>query len=380
MIVALLGFGTVGRGVYDIINPRNDITIKYILDLVSHDDVDATCVTDYNIILNDNEVDTVIEVIGGINPSYDYITKAIKSGKNVVSTNKLVISTYYDELNALASKNGVSFRYTAAVGGGIPWLINLERAARVSELTAVYGIMNGTCNYILDSMHSGSSSFADALKMAQEQGFAERDPSADIDGIDTLCKVIISSNIAFATSINSGDIDVCGIRDIDQCDIAACESNDSVCRFMAYGYKTDNKLSVFVEPTFVKNNSLEASVLKNLNLISFEGKYVERESFFGFGAGRYPTAYTVVEDCLDIINNCPKIYSESTNNFEIDNELISHSYYVRTDYNNEWFDSLSKKTCGNGFIIEPVSVAKMHSFCKMAKENNFNCFIAGISE
>ncbi len=380
MNVAILGFGTVGVGVYDILSERKDITVKYVLDIVRHDDISAVSTTDIKDILNDEQVDTVVEVIGGIKPAYDFVKSALMAKKNVITANKLLVSSYYSELTSLAAENGVALRYTAAVGGGIPWLVNLERAARVSKICEVSGIMNGTSNYILDAMHTDKEDFADCLKTAQELGYAERDPSADIDGIDTLCKVVLSANIAFSYVIDKEKVDVAGIRYISDSDIAASEKMGYVCRLMGFAYDNTDSASIFVEPTFVSNKQLEASVCKNLNLISFEAEHVGRESFYGFGAGRYPTAYTVVEDCVDVASGVKKAYNAVMKEPVIDNDFICHKYYVRTDYSDSWFDGLKKDILGEGYITEEVSVSRMHKFCNDAICSGKECFIAGISE
>lgn len=380
MNVAILGFGTVGVGVYDILAPRNDINVKYILDIIEHQGLTAVSTTDYNVIINDQTVDTVVEVIGGLHPAYEYITAALKTGKNVVTANKMLVSTYYEELTALAMQNNVALRYTAAVGGGIPWLVNLERAARCANICEVSGIMNGTSNYILDAMHTDKADFADCLKTAQNLGYAERDPSADIDGIDTLCKVVLSANIAFSIVIDKEKVDVAGIRYINESDIKACEADNRVCKLMGFAYDKKDVVSVYVEPTFVSEKSLEASVHSNLNLITFEAEHVGRESFYGYGAGRYPTAYTVVEDCIDVAGGLKKAYNDKMSIPVIDNSDTIHKYYVRTDYNNNWFADLKKNKCLNGVVTEEVSVEKMHKFCREALNAGKECFIAGILE
>ncbi len=380
MNVAILGFGTVGVGVYDILAPHCEITVKYVLDVVEHQGLTAVSTTDFKEIVNDKEVDTVVEVIGGLHPAYEFITESLKNGKNVITANKLLVSTYYEELTTLAKENGVALRYTAAVGGGIPWLVNLERAARCAKICEVSGIMNGTSNYILDAMHTDKADFADCLKTAQNLGYAERDPSADIDGIDTLCKVVLSANIAFSAVIDKEKVDVAGIRYIKDSDISICELQNRVCKLMGFAYDNKNSVSIFVEPTFVSEKALEASVHSNLNLITFEAEHVGRESFYGYGAGRYPTAYTVVEDCIDVAGGLKKAYNNTMNVPVIDNSDTIHKYYVRTDYNSDWFSNLQKEVCGNGVVTEAVSVAEMHKFCREALSAGKECFIAGISE
>lgn len=378
MNIAILGFGTVGVGIYEMLETRSDIQVKYVLDIKTHENISAISTTDFNDILNDKSVDTVVEVIGGLHPAYEFVTSAMKSGKNVVTANKFLVSTFYKELTLLAKENNVSLRYTAAAGGAIPWLVNLERARRVAAVNAVYGIMNGTSNFILDSMHTGSLSFDTALAEAQRLGYAEKDPSADIDGLDTLCKVILSANIAFSAVIDANDACVVGIRDISKEDISACEELNCVCRLMAYAQKCDDKVTVYVEPTFVSLDKPEATVKQNLNMISFDAQYVGRESFYGFGAGRFPTAYTVVEDLIDIVLGNGNAYNDCLNEKTVDNGLVSHSYYVRTEYTDDWFASVNKTKQKQGFITSSIPVSEMHEFVNRAKKAGFTCFVAGV--
>lgn len=187
MVIGLFGFGTVGKGVFDILAQRADMRVKYVLDLRPLPEVTTAKVTrDLEEILSDPEVDTVIELIGGMNPAYQFVKKSLLAGKNVITANKLLLSTHYGELVGLAKEKGVSLRFSAAAGGGIPWLVNLSRAARVSRIASVSGIMNGTTNYVLDSMDVLGKDFDEALGEAQRLGFAEADPSSDIDGLAPL--------------------------------------------------------------------------------------------------------------------------------------------------------------------------------------------------
>ena len=193
MVIGLLGFGTVGGGVYKLADARTDMTVKYVLDLRQIPELGDKLVHDFAAIVNDPEVDTVVEVLGGLHPSYEFVTAALRAGKNVVTANKYLVCHYFTELTALAKECGVALRCTAAAGGGIPWLYNLERAKRLDTITSVSGIMNGTTNYIMDTMLHNPVSFESVLKEAQALGYAEADPSADIDGWDIQRKLIISA-------------------------------------------------------------------------------------------------------------------------------------------------------------------------------------------
>ena len=195
MKIAILGFGTVGSGVYEIAKNLKNIEVKKVLE---KDLSKINIATDnYDEIINDKEIELVVECMGGLHPAYEFIMQALKSKKSVVSANKAVIAKYLDEFVSLAKENNVKFIFEASVGGGIPWLVNLERTRRVDEINRVYGIFNGTSNYILDNMYRNEQEFDSTLKTAQELGYAEADPSADIDGYDVTNKVIISSALAY---------------------------------------------------------------------------------------------------------------------------------------------------------------------------------------
>ena len=233
MNIGLLGFGVVGRGVYDMLADRDDIRAAWVL--CRRDLGELTAKTTYDIqdILSDPAVDTVVEVMGGLHPAYEYVAAALRAGKNVVSSNKYLMCRYYDELNALAREHGAALRCTAAVGGGIQWLTNLEKAAHANHISRVWGILNGTTNYIMDAMHGSDVDFADVLAQAQALGYAEADPSADIDGLDIQRKLILSANVAFGVSLREADVPVFGIRNVRKADIARFQAHGCTCKLIA---------------------------------------------------------------------------------------------------------------------------------------------------
>ena len=203
MRIGLLGFGTVGKGVYEITAPREDMTVVRVLCRRDLTLKDAQVTHNFDDILLDPTIDTVVEAVGGLHPAYEYVRSAIEAGKNVATANKALIATYYDELIPLAEKKGVFLRCTASVGGGIGWLSELERASRIERIHHVGGIMNGTCNYILDSMTRLGLGYSEALRQAQSLGYAEADPTTDVEGIDTWHKLIVSANIGFGVSLDT---------------------------------------------------------------------------------------------------------------------------------------------------------------------------------
>ncbi|MBE6924983.1 MAG: homoserine dehydrogenase [Ruminococcaceae bacterium] len=372
MKIGLLGFGVVGRGVYDITANMDDIQVAKVVCLEDVTLPDAEVTKDFQSVLNDTTIDTVVEAMGGLHPAYEFVRAAIEAGKNIVTSNKALVCTFYDELLPLAEKMGVQFRCTAAVGGGIGWLSELERSRRIQPIEQVGGIMNGTCNYILDSMTRLGLGYEEALKQAQSLGYAEAKPATDVEGIDTWHKVILSSNIAFGVSLDSATVPVTGISKITAADVAAFTAHGYTCKLISTGKCEDGKYSAYVQPTLVPAGQPEAAVPSNYNLISLVGKYSGRMSFFGQGAGRYPTAYNVVQDCADLLSGkgfyCA--YGEKVAAVN-DDELI---FYVRGN-KDAWLEENVSEYWGEAVVTKPVSVSAMHGWLK----NNPDAFIAAIA-
>ena len=367
MNIGLLGFGVVGRGVYEITEKRNDMQVTKVLCLEDINLPDAEAVKNIKEIVEDASIDTVVEAMGGLHPAYEFVRAAIEAGKNVVTSNKALVCTFYDELLPLAKKMGVSFRSTAAVGGGIGWLSELERARRVQTINEVGGIMNGTCNYILDTMTRQGLAYDEVLKTAQKLGYAEANPSTDVDGIDTWHKVILSSNIAFGISMDKQSVPVAGIRNIKAEDVENFKAHGYVCKLISTGKRTENGFAAYVQPTLVKAGEPEAAVPMNYNLITFIGETSERMSFYGQGAGRYPTAYNVVQDLVDVLAG-KGFYAPYGEKVAADN-TEKLTWYVRGDWAGE-----TSEVWGNAKIVEAVSVTEMHAWIKA----NPDAFVAAI--
>ena len=282
---------------------------------------------------------------------------------------ELVVCTFYDELLPLVKEKGVYFRCTAAVGGGIGWLSELERARRVQSIREVGGIMNGTCNYILDNMTRQGLNYDDVLKQAQALGYAEANPSTDVDGIDTWHKVILSSNIAFGVSLDKETVPVAGIRNIKAEDVENFKAHGLVCKLISTGKRENGVISAYVQPTLVRDGEPEAAVPMNYNLITFIGETSQRMSFFGQGAGRYPTAYNVVQDLVDVLAGKGFYAPYGGHAAAVNDEKLT--WYVRGNWNGE-----TKAHWGNAAVTAPVSVAKMHAWLK----ENPDAFAAAIRE
>ncbi len=373
MRIGLLGFGVVGRGVYDLTATREDMRVAKVVCLEDVKLPDAQVTKDFKDVLNDDTIDTVVEAMGGLHPAYEFVKAAIEAGKHIVTSNKALVATFYDELIPLAKAKGVCFRCTAAVGGGIGWLSELERARRMQTIERVGGIMNGTCNYILDSMTRLGLTYADALAQAQKLGYAEANPSTDVEGIDTWHKVILSSNIAFGISLDTATVPVAGISKIQASDVENFTSHGLVCKLISTGKQAGGKVSAYVQPTLVKVGEPESAVPANYNLITLVGSASGRMSFYGQGAGRYPTAYNVVQDCADVLAGRgfyspygAKVAAENTDTLR---------YYV-SGSSDAWLAENTAERWGDAVVTAPVSVDAMHAW----RKNNPDAFIAAFAE
>lgn len=378
MNIGLLGCGVVGGGILDFCAGREDLTVTKVLVRRPRPDLGALAVTDIADIVNDEAIGIVAEVMGGLHPAYEYICAAMKAGKHVVTANKAVISAYYPELTGLARECGVSLRCTAAVGGGIPWLTNLERCKRLDSICELGGIMNGTTNFIMDAMHASPVSFPEILKQAQELGYAEADPSADIDGDDVRRKLTISANIAFDALVQEEEIPMFGIRTVTDGDIRAFKAHGFVCKLLATAKAAEGGVCAFIEPTLVDSHDLEAAVPKNFNLITYCGEKVGRHSFFGQGAGRYPTAFNAVEDCLDIVAGKPGFYTQAMKPAPVLCGGEAHPYYVRTACPDAFLQSVTVEHWGDGVVTACVSVEEMLRWGRAQLAKDPGCFLAGI--
>ena len=362
MKIGLLGFGVVGRGVYEITENRDDMQVTKVLCLEDIKLPDAQTVHNIRDIVEDDSIDTVVEAMGGLHPAYDFVRAAVEAGKNVVTSNKALVCTFYDELLPLVKEKGVLFRCTASVGGGIGWLSELERARRIENIHYVGGIMNGTCNYILDSMTRLGLGYSEALRQAQALGYAEADPTTDVEGIDTWHKLIVSANIGFGVSLDIAGVPAAGISQIGAEDVANFSANGLVCKLVSTANCDSGIYSAYVQPTLYSLGQPEAAVPANYNLITLEGNVSGRQSFFGQGAGRYPTAYNVVQDCVDFLNG-KGFYTNPGRKVEVDNS-VKLRYYVRTAQEDAWLRENTEKHWAGAVVTVPVEVGVMHQWLK----------------
>ena len=314
--IAVMGYGVVGSGVVEVLHKNHDsiakkakeaISVKYILDLrdFPEDPNRDLFIKDFSIIENDPEVEVVVECIGGQNPAYDFVKRSLLAGKNVATSNKELIATRGAELLKTARDKGVNLLFEASVGGGVPIIRPLHQCLAANEVCEIAGIVNGTTNFILSKMKNENMAFDDALKLAQDLGYAEKiDPSADIDGHDSCRKICILSSLAFGSHIYPDMVYTRGIRDITPTDITCAESNNYAVKLIAKTKRLpDGAVSAAVTPALVSHDSQLAGVEDVFNAILVRGDVLGDVVFYGRGAGKLPTASAVVADVIDLVQN-----------------------------------------------------------------------------
>ena len=345
--VAIMGYGTVGSGVYDIIKTNSDklsrsangesVDIKYILDIRDFDDhpEKELFTKEFNDILNDDEVSVVAEVMGGLHPAYEFTKSLLEAGKSVVTSNKELVATYGTELLEIARGKNVNYFFEASVGGGIPIIRPMHQCLTANNILKIAGILNGTTNYILDQMIRKGKTFETALKDAQNNGFAERNPAADIEGHDACRKIAILASLASGKMIDYNDIDTDGITNITLDDVKYAAAMDSVIKLIGYAQFDENgKVYSIVSPMVIKNSSPLAGVDGVFNAIMVTGDCVGDVMFYCKGAGNLPTASAVVADVVDAVKHSDRskkiFWEKPTENIMADIDSKKFEYFVRT--------------------------------------------------
>ncbi len=342
--IAVLGYGTVGAGVVDIVydnakivarNAKEELDVKYILDIRDYPDSKYAdkVIHDFEIIEKDPEVKIVVETIGGLKPAYDFTKRALLAGKSVVTSNKELVATHGSELLEIARERGINYLFEASVGGGIPVIRPMMQCLTANRIDEICGILNGTTNYILNRMINAGLSFEKALAEAQELGYAERDPSADIEGHDACRKICILSSLALGVSVAPDAVKCEGITKITLEDVAYAESGDMVIKLLGRFKRTGDENFVFVAPHLVSKSSPLACVNGVNNSVLVSGNEVGEVMFYGPGAGKYPTASAVVADVIDIANHIDKseylTWTAADTSLVADEEKLSSKYYIR---------------------------------------------------
>lgn len=313
--VAIMGHGVVGSGVAEILinhkdrvseKAKNEINVKYILDLRDFDGLPYSdkFVKDFNVIVNDPEVQVVVEVMGGCTFAYDYVKACLLAGKSVCSSNKELVAQKGAELLKIAAEKNVNFLFEASVGGGIPVLRPMAQCLTANEITEVTGILNGTTNFILTKMVSENMDFADALRLAQELGYAEKDPTADIEGLDACRKICILASLGFGVHVYPDQVKPEGITKITSLDVETADALGYVIKLIGKTRKLDNgQITATVYPALVSRNNMLSGVNDVFNAIMVRGDEVGDVMFYGRGAGKFPTASAVVGDVIDCVKH-----------------------------------------------------------------------------
>lgn len=377
MNIAILGFGTVGSGVYELIEKQDKLNVTKIFVREGKFPDWSKATSDFNEIIHDPTIDCVVETLGGIQPAYNYICTALKNKKHVVTANKAVAAKYLPEFLSLAEQNQVTFLFDASVAGGIPWLNNLAQMKATNDINHFHGIFNGTSNYILDRISRFHEDFDTVLSKAQQLGYAEADPSADIDGYDVQNKLALSNAVAFDAFTPAETITVFPLRGITKNDIDYACSKDCQIRYIGQTTRKNDAYDSTVFPTMVPNQSLEANTLENNNLASLYGSAVGQLAFFGQGAGKLPTANAVVQDLLFIEQKqAAQLDVHQTLSAQ---SFLTHTYLIRleNDYSHEAFDKVEND---QNFSYHYTKKLTVNELKKLLIELPDNAFVIQIKE
>ena len=376
MKLAILGFGTVGRGVYEMLEECPLFDIGSVL--VRPGKVDAPYKVDnIEAICQDRSIDAVVEVLGGIEPAFFYCAAALKAGKHVVTSNKALVAAKGLELDALARENGVGFLFSAACGGAVPFLHNLELARRSDAILSLGGILNGTTNFMLDKMQSEGGEYAEVLKEAQALGYAEADPTADVTGLDALRKIMLACAVAYDQLPTEGLLNE-GIDSLSADDVRDLQKRGLVCRLLAKGGLAEGKLYAYVQPALLSPDAPEAAVKKNFNMAKYIGKNAGQIVLMGQGAGRYPTASAVLRDLECLTHGQREMLHEDCRAVKADNGSCQCSYYIRLP--REFAGNFDFIERGDGDTVRGItnklSVAEMHEKVRSLRKAGARIFFA----
>ncbi len=348
--VAIFGFGVVGGGTAEVLTQNakliservgEEINIKYILDLRDFPDSPFAdkIVHDVNIIINDPDVQICAELMGGSHPAFEFSSAAMKAGKSVVTSNKEVVANFGPELLKIAAENNVRYLFEASVGGGIPVIHPIGNCLTANDITEVNGILNGTTNYILTQMINEHKDFDTALAEAQEKGYAERDPSADVDGIDTCRKIAILSAIAFGKLVPPDKVKTEGIRGVTLRDVANAEKFGASIKLIGKAVRIGDKVSACVCPTLVRRSNPLSNISDVYNGVLVNGNAIGDVMFYGRGAGKLPTASAVVSDIIEIAT----YLSHPIHNTQVWERLMDDEILSADRLKSRWYLRFDKK-------------------------------------
>ena len=366
---AIMGHGVVGSGVAEILinfpdrikeKVKDEINVKYILDLRDFDNLSYSdkFIKDFNIILNDPEVKIVAEVMGGVNPAYDFVKNCLEAGKSAVTSNKELVAAKGAELLKIAKENNVNFLFEASVGGGIPILRPMAQCLAANEINSVTGILNGTTNYILNKMIVDNMDFDTALKLAQDKGYAEKDPTADIEGHDACRKVCILASLAFGKHVYPEQVKTEGITDISSADVEYADGFNCVIKLIGSTKRLqDGKITASVRPTLVSRDHIISGVNGVFNTVMVNGDQTGDVMFYGKGAGKEATASAVVADIIDCAKHLDSrkylFWEDGSADYVTDSNEETRLYiYAQSDNYNSLLSSVQSVFGENASMIK----------------------------
>lgn len=377
--IAIMGYGTIGSGVAEVLEQNRDVIakqagqeveLKYVLDLREFPDspVADRIVHDFKVIEQDEEINIVVETMGGLNPAYPFVKACLLAGKHVATSNKALVAAYGTELLAVAREKGVNFLFEASVGGGIPIIRPLYRCLMGERIEEITGILNGTTNFILTKMDKEGESFENALKEAQNLGYAERNPEADVEGHDTCRKIAILTAMATGREVNFEDIYTEGITRITDIDFKYAEKMGTSVKLFGSSRMAGGKVNAFVAPVMIQKNNPLYSVNDVFNGIMVKGNTLGTSMFYGSGAGKLPTASAVVADIIEAAQNLERSLAVgwSSEKQAIESmDLARFRYFVRVagSYRNKEEDI--KRIFGK---VEVVELYGMDEFAVLTAE------------
>ena len=344
--VAILGFGTVGSGVAEVMeenalsishNALDELRVKRIVDVRDFpgNPFSSMVTRDFSEVENDPDIKIVVETIGGIGVAYDYTKRCLLAGKSVVTSNKELVATHGHELLSIAKEKNVNYLFEASVGGGIPIIRPITQCLTANEIDEVYGILNGTTNYILTQMVQGNVTFDQVLKDAQRLGYAEADPTADVEGYDAARKICILADLCFGKSVDPHVVNVQGIRGVSAEDVEYARRLGYKIKLLGRAYRLDSQhITAYVAPHLISKTSLLSNVDGVMNGIVVHGNALGEAMFYGAGAGKRPTASAVVADVIDAAKHMQARkylgWDESQDGYVVDADDIKMRWYVRT--------------------------------------------------
>ena len=376
--IAVMGYGTVGSGVVEVIDTNGEriaqrigdaLNVKYVLDIrdFPEDPIQEKIIHDFETIISDDEIQIVVEVMGGIEPAYTFVKRSLLAGKCVVTSNKALVAKHGAELLSIAKEKNINFLFEASVGGGIPIIRPLNYSLTAEKIDSITGILNGTTNYILTKMDKEGADFAEVLKEAQEKGYAERNPEADVEGYDACRKIAILSSLMCGKNVKYQDIYTEGITKISAADFLYAKQMNKSVKLLAMSRETEEGFFAMVAPFMISKEHPLYSVSDVFNAVYVHGNMLGDSMYYGRGAGKLPTASAVVSDVVDCARHQGKSIMCFWDNENIKVENVENSkrkFFVRVSADKkteamETFGSLAEVNVGIaeefGFMTQVMS-------------------------